>query len=92
MQHLLFIFTDKLIFFSKFWYIFGIFLIPYFGICLVYNLEHFGIFYSAKPGNSDLSSYHEKAISRLEDYYGHFASSPLPVYVHCVKLLLFAKL
>ena len=51
MQHLLFIFTDKLmIFFSKFWYTFGIFLITYFGIYLVYNLEHFGIFYSAKPG------------------------------------------
>ena len=26
---------------------FGIFLITYFGIYLVYNLEHFGIFYSA---------------------------------------------
>ena len=52
MQHLLFIFTDKLmIFFSKFWYKFGIFLITYFGIYLVYNLEHFGIFYSEKPGN-----------------------------------------
>ena len=48
MQHLLFIFTDKLmIFFQNF----GIFLITYFGIYLVYNLEHFGIFYSAKPGN-----------------------------------------
>ena len=26
-------------------------MITYFGIYLVYNLEHFGIFYSAKPGN-----------------------------------------
>ena len=48
MQHLLFIFTDKLMIFFR---NFGIFLIAYFGIYLVYNLEHFGIFYSAKPGN-----------------------------------------
>ena len=48
MQHLLFIFTDKLMIFFR---NFGIFLITYFGIYLVYNLEHFGIFYSAKPGN-----------------------------------------
>ena len=50
MQHLLFIFTDKLMIFFR---NFGIFLIIYFGIYLVYNLEHFGIFYSAKPGNPD---------------------------------------
>ena len=48
MQHLLFFFTDKLMIFFR---NFGIFLITYFGIYLVYNLEHFGIFYSAKPGN-----------------------------------------
>ena len=55
MQHLLFTFTDKLmIFFRNFGiYIFGIFVITYFGIYLVYNLEHFGIFYSAKPGNPE---------------------------------------
>ena len=50
MQHLLFIFTDKLMIFFR---NFGIFLITYFGIYLVYNLEHFGIFYSAKPGNPE---------------------------------------
>ena len=44
----LFIFPDKLMIFFR---NFGIFLITYFGIYLVYNLEHFGIYYSAKPGN-----------------------------------------
>ena len=50
MQHLLFIFTDKLMIFFR---NFGIFLITYFGVHLVYNLEHFGIFYCAKPGNPE---------------------------------------
>ena len=44
MQHLVFIFTDKLMIFFR---NFGVFLITNFGIYLVYNLEHFGIFYCA---------------------------------------------
>ena len=67
-------------------------MITYFGIYLVYNLEHFGIFYSAKPGNPEIGGMSLSGWEVRGSIPGRLKSGLVPLLASVATILLCSKL